>query len=292
MNSTDEKSLRESIRKSLKRSLLHKQQKAHLQEQKVRSWARVLIKEVISDKKSSLLKESKDVSNPHPNTGINKLRDAIRKAKPSIKSKFQQLTSSLEQRESFTNHLLSAFVSLFDQLDALSASEEIDVADQEIVPDAGATETDVLQNPDAAGALEDDSPLEDLLEGLLSEIDIEVDDDNENDVVSADINKEKETNTNKDMSQVEKDIQKKQAQQKERESFGSGQEGDATGRNQAYDTFNLVQSYFSDSYLDLDAKDDREMFKKWMLYNLKLLLDSYEEELNTGLDAPQIDNPQ
>jgi len=292
MNSTDEKSLRESIRKSLKRSLLHKQQKAHLQEQKVRSWARALIKEVISDKKSSSLNESKDVSNPHPNTGINKLRDAIRKAKPSIKSKFQQLTSSLEQRESFTNHLLSAFVSLFDQLDALSASEEIDVADQEIVPDAGATETDVLQNPDAAGALEDDSPLEDILEGLLSEIEIEVDDDNENDVVSADINKEKETNTNKDMSQVEKDIQKKQAQQKERESFGSGQEGDATGRNQAYDTFNLVQSYFSDSYLDLDAKDDREMFKKWMLYNLKLLLDSYEEELNTGLDTPQIDNPQ
>ena len=77
MNSTDEKSLRESIRKSLKRSLLHKQQKAHLQEQKVRSWARVLIKEVISDKKSSLLKESKDVSNPHPNTGINKLRDLL-----------------------------------------------------------------------------------------------------------------------------------------------------------------------------------------------------------------------
>jgi hypothetical protein len=323
MNSTDEKSLRESIRKSLKRSLLHKQQKAHLQEQKVRSWARVLIKEVISDKKSSLLKESKDVSNPHPNTGINKLRDAIRKAKPSIKSKFQQLTSSLEQRESFTNHLLSAFVRLFDQLDALSASEEIDVDDQEIDPDAVAPETDVLQNPDDAEARlgtdaeearlafqslqnssdsntsskelsgsEDDSPLEDLLEGLLSEIDIEVDDDNENDVVSADINKEKETNTNKDMSQVEKDIQKKQAQQKERESFGSGQEGDATGRNQAYDTFNLVQSYFSDSYLDLDAKDDREMFKKWMLYNLKLLLDSYEEELNTGLDTPQIDNPQ
>ena len=34
------------------------------------------------------LKEAKEVANPHPNTGINKLRDAFRKAKPTIKSAF------------------------------------------------------------------------------------------------------------------------------------------------------------------------------------------------------------
>ena len=42
----------------------------------------------------TVINEAKDMANPHPNTGINKLRDAIRKAKPSIKSKFQQLTTS------------------------------------------------------------------------------------------------------------------------------------------------------------------------------------------------------
>ena len=72
---------------------------------------------------------------------------------------------------------------------------------------------------------------------------------------------------------------------------GAGLEGDSTGRNQAFDAFNLVQSYFSDNYLDLDSPDDREMFKKWGLYNLKLLLDSYEEELIPQLDTPQIENP-
>jgi hypothetical protein len=33
------------------------------------------------------------------------------------------------------------------------------------------------------------------------------------------------------------------------------------------------------------------MFKKWGLYNLKLLIDSYEEELNPSLEAPNIENP-
>jgi hypothetical protein len=42
----------------------------------------------------------------------------------------------------------------------------------------------------------------------------------------------------------------------------------------------------------LDSPDDREMFKKWGLYNLKLLLDSYEEELTPQLDKPDIPNPQ
>ena len=32
-----------------------------------------------------LIKEAKENANPHPNTGINKLRDAFRKAKATIK---------------------------------------------------------------------------------------------------------------------------------------------------------------------------------------------------------------
>ena len=90
---------------------------------------------------------------------------------------------------------------------------------------------------------------------------------------------------------MEKDVEKKKAKDAEREEFGAGIDGDSTGRNQAFDAFNLVQSYFSDNYLDLDNIEDKEMFKKWGLYNLKLLLDSYEEELNPGLEQPDIANP-
>lgn len=293
MNSNEEKSLREFVRKTFVAKMLQEEKKKFLQEQKVRSWVRSLINEVAEEDAHTLISEAKDMANPHPNTGINKLRDAIRKAKPSIKSKFQQLTSSLEQRESFSNHLLAAFVRLFDQLDALSASQEaaggLEDTSAEL-SDLAEPSGDLSAPPegtDVESELEDELDIQ--LENFLREIDIDIEDADDNDVVSDEIEAEKEQKKN--LSQVEKDVERKKAQDAEREEFGSGIEGDATGRNQAFDAFNLVQSYFSDNYLDLDSPDDREMFRKWGLYNLKLLLDSYEEELNPGIETPNIENP-
>lgn len=287
MNSNEEKILREFVRKTFVAKMFQEERQNFLQEQKVRSWVRSLISEVKEENRNTVISEAKDMANPHPNTGINKLRDAIRKAKPSIKSKFQQLTSSVEQRESFSNHLLAAFVRLFDQLDALSASQEAESGLETAADELG----DLAAPPEGSDVeteLEDELDVQ--LENFLREIDIDVQDADENDVVSDEIKAEKEQGKN--LSQVEKDVEKKKAQDAEREEFGSGIEGDATGRNQAFDAFNLVQTYFSDNYLDLDSPDDREMFKKWGLYNLKLLLDSYEEELAPQLDTPDIPNPQ
>jgi len=286
MNSNEEKILREFVRKTFVAKMFQEERQNFLQEQKVRSWVRSLISEVKEENRNTVISEAKDMANPHPNTGINKLRDAIRKAKPSIKSKFQQLTSSVEQRESFSNHLLAAFVRLFDQLDALSASQEAESGLETAADELG----DLAAPPEGSDVeteLEDELDVQ--LENFLREIDIDVQDADENDVVSDEIAAEKEQKKN--LSQVEKDVEKKKAQDAEREEFGSGIEGDATGRNQAFDAFNLVQSYFSDNYLDLDSRDDRDMFRKWGLYNLKLLLDSYEEELNPGIETPNIENP-
>ena len=286
MNSNEEKILREFVRKTFVAKMFQEERQNFLQEQRVRSWVRSLISEVREENRNTVISEAKDMANPHPNTGINKLRDAIRKAKPSIKSKFQQLTSSVEQRESFSNHLLAAFVRLFDQLDALSASQEAESGLETAADELG----DLAAPPEGSDVeteLEDELDVQ--LENFLREIDIDVQDADENDVVSDEIAAEKEQKKN--LSQVEKDVEKKKAQDAEREEFGSGIEGDATGRNQAFDAFNLVQSYFSDNYLDLDSRDDRDMFRKWGLYNLKLLLDSYEEELNPGIETPNIENP-
>ena len=89
----------------------------------------------------------------------------------------------------------------------------------------------------------------------------------------------------------EKDFDKKSEDEEKRKEFGAGIKGDMTGRNQAFDAFNLVQTYFSDAYLDLNNPEDIEMYKKWGLYNIKLLLDKYESELNTNPDEPNIENP-
>jgi len=296
MNKQEEKLLREFVRKTFVAKMLQEEKQKFLQEQKVRSWVKSLISEVNEENSNTVISEAKDQANPHPNTGINKLRDAIRKAKPSVKSKFQQLTSSGEQRESFSNHMLAAFVRLFDQLDALSASAEAEQDMTDTSADLGGLDepaVDTLAAPPAGTDIE--SELEDQLdvqlENILRELDLDVDEPGaeEMDVVSADLEAEKEKDTK--LSQVEKDVEKKKAKDSEREEFGAGIEGDQTGRNQAFDAFNLVQSYFSDNYLDLDNAEDKDMFKKWGLYNLKLLLDSYEEELNPGLEQPNIENP-
>lgn len=286
MNSNEEKLLREFVRKTFVAKMFQEEKQNYIQEQKVRTWIRSLINEVTEEEVNTVISEAKDMANPHPNTGINKLRDSIRKAKPSIKSKFQQLTSSAEQRESFSNHLLAAFVRLFDQLDALSASQEAEQGAQDTSADVGD-----LSAPPAGSDVESDleDELDIQLENFLREIDVDIQDADENDVVSGDLEAEKEKD--KKLSQVEKDVEKKKAKDKEREEFGAGIAGDATGRNQAFDAFNLVQSYFSDNYLDLDSAEDREMYRKWGLYNLKLLLDSYEQELNPGIQAPEIQDP-
>ena len=292
MNSKDEKLLREFVKKTFVAKMFREEKEKFLQEQKVRSWVRTLISETQEETTNTVIFEAKEQTNPHPNTGINKLRDSIRKAKPSIKTKFQQLTSSVEQRDSFVNHLLAAFVRLFDQLDALSASTDELEMDAEVGSlDPGESPQPELSAPpegtDIESELEDELDVQ--LENVLREIDIDLEDADDNDVVSDELETEKEQN--KQLSQVEKDVEKKKSKDSERVEFGSGLEGDSTGRNQAFDAFNLVQSYFSDNYLDLDSTEDQSMFKKWGLYNLKLLLTSYEEELNPGLETPNIQDP-
>lgn len=290
MNHKDEKLLREFVRRTIIKPAVQILEEEKRREDSVRLWVRSHIREFIEKDYNTVINEAKDTANPHPSTGINKLRDAIRKAKPSIKTKFQQLTTSSEQRESFTNHLLAAFVRLFDQLDALSAEGSVeDVAGDETLA-AEPAETDTLQAPDDGDIDDIEKELDSLMEALTLTEEEEEELGDDNDVVSDELTAEKESVKN--LSQVEKDVEKKKSQESEREQFGGGLEGDSTGRNQAYDTFNLVQSYFSDAYLDLNNADDKEMYKKWGLYNLKLLLDSYEEELSPNLETPDIQNPQ
>jgi len=300
MNQRDEKLLREFVRREMVKPILEQRRK----EERVRIWIRGLIKEAREENYLSTLFEAKDMANPHPNTGINKLRDAIRKAKPSIKAKYQQLTTDGEQRESFTNHFLTAMVRLFDELDALNAQgrEAEDVAGEIDTVDAGDSD---LQAPpddttsdemadDIEGGLDDLENLqESLIEAILKEVEIEIDDDDPEtaDVVSDEFDDADEKEAEKNKTQAQKDFEKKSNDDEKRKDFGAGIEGDSTGRNQAFDAFNLVQTYFSDAYLDLNNPDDIEMFKKWGLYNIKLLLDKYEEQLNTNPETPDIQDP-
>ena len=293
MQKKQEKLLREFVRRTFVSTLLKEQREEHA----VRMYVRSLISEVKDENVLKTLYEAKDMANPHPNTGINKLRDAIRKAKPSIKAKYQQLTTAEEQRESFKNHFLTAMVRLFDELDALNAQgkEAEDVAaDLDAEPASSGTDLEAppdMSSDEMADSIEDDA--EGILESLLEAVDIDIEDEptNPNDVVTSDFEAEKKKEKIMNKSQAEKDYVKKNDINQKRKEFGAGVQGDSTGRNQSYDAFNLVQSYFSDAYLDLNNPEDQEMFKKWGLYNVKLLIDKYETELNSNPEEPDIENP-
>ena len=180
-------------------------------------------------------------------------------------------------------------VRLFDELDALNAQgaepEEVEAAldDEAITSDLQAPPEDATSD-DMAADIADDGDLDSLLEAV--DIDIE-----DGDVVSDEFDAEDDKEKEKNKSQAEKDFEKKSEDDEKRKEFGAGVTGDSTGRNQAFDAFNLVQTYFSDAYLDLNNPEDIEMYKKWGLYNIKLLLDKYESELNTNPEEPNIEDP-
>ena len=265
--------MRQYIRNKIKKQLWeHKKQQEQEEHQ-----LRLVIR--------GLIKEAKEIANPHPNTGINKLRDAFRKAKPTLKTKYQQLTTSAEQRETFAAHMLRAFVRLYDELDALQAKGDVEGEVEDI-------ETAVGEAPDLGlEAPPEDEEEEDLLEALLREVQVDIKDD-EIDVVSDEEKDAEEKEIEDNKSQAEKDFEKKKESDKEKEEFGAGLDGDATGRNQAFDAFRLVQTYFSDSYLDLSNEQDQKMYRDWMLYNLKLLFQNFEEALPTNPEEPEIKNPE
>lgn len=69
---------------------------------------------------------------------------------------------------------------------------------------------------------------------------------------------------------------------------------DSTGRNSAFESFNKIQNQIENEYskLDADAKVDgrdeteREIFRDYLLLNLKLYFDKFEEDLNPNLEEP------
>jgi hypothetical protein len=70
------------------------------------------------------------------------------------------------------------------------------------------------------------------------------------------------------------------------ELFGAGLRGDETGRNVAYAAFQKIEKAIIDSYSILAADEDRETFYDYLLTNLKLYFDKFEDELASMLPEP------
>ena len=60
-----------------------------------------------------------------------------------------------------------------------------------------------------------------------------------------------------------------------------------TGRNFAATTFNKIENQVLDAYESLADEEDRKLYKEYMLTNLKLYFDRFEEELQPTLPEPE-----
>jgi|7_EtaG_2_1085326.scaffolds.fasta_scaffold01418_9 hypothetical protein len=67
---------------------------------------------------------------------------------------------------------------------------------------------------------------------------------------------------------------------------GADPESDKTGRNLAMRSFKKVEKALVDAYAVLDNEEDRQLFYDYLLTNLKLYFDKFDEELQGDLDEP------
>jgi hypothetical protein len=71
----------------------------------------------------------------------------------------------------------------------------------------------------------------------------------------------------------------------EKETFTISGE-DETGRDMSYSTFKKIQGSILDSWEVLSNPDDKELFYDYLLTNLKLYFDKFEDELKATLPEP------
>jgi len=266
-----EMKLRKYIRNRIK-SVLHEAQKAEEhQEMQLRNVIRNILKEGdISD------------IHPHRSTGINVLEDLLKKMIPTLRTDFKRLTTDKTQRDSFRAHLVKA---IKDSLMPMMVNDKYRPEDDDSVAAPPAEAGSLLSEPptddtepdvdagveDEEGGDEDEAALAALEEAIFEEISSM----NEIDIDVQDGDEEKKVPVEADDTPSEE------------EAFGAGLEGlDETGRNMAFTCFKKVSQYILDAYDSLANPKDKEIFIDYLITNVKLYFDKFEDEIAKTVDEP------
>ena len=183
---------------------------------------------------------------PNKSTGINVLEELLKKIVPVLETDYKSLTTDPTQRESFRSHIINAVIN---------------------------TLTPAKVNT-AAGNEEEEA--EELTEiDMDEEIEINVGGEEADDEKFIDIR-----------TDAEKDAEEEGDEEDPRDEFGSGVEGDKTGRNVAYQSFKKIESSIIDSYELLSNPEDQELYYDYLIANLKLYFDKFEGELDDSVEEP------
>jgi len=259
LNEKEEAPMREElIGEAVVRKYIRAKMKSMLQEQKRQS-----ITEEIRLRKAirSLIQEG-DISDMHPHrsTGINVLEDVLKKMITTLRTDYKRMTTSKIQRESFRSHMLSAVKK------SLAPALVNDAYLQD--PDSPML-SEPPQTFDGSNNEEDNDLDQDL--AALEEAEIEVDFEGEEE--------------NKKKIPVEDDDVPAEVEEFSAELSNM----DETGRNMAFTTYKKISQYILDAYDMLADVEDKKIFVDYLLTNLKLYFDKFEDELRKDVNEPNAD---
>ena len=183
-------------------------------------------------------------------TGIAFLRRDLKKILPELEEAYTSLRTSVDQRKSYRAHVLNAIQNL------------ITVSDTNF------------------NATPDKDPGEEAV-GIEEAIDVNIGDDAPDARKRIDIGREKPEEEN----EVDAEKAKEEA---ELEDFAIAGE-DRTGAVEALRSMKQIENVIKKTYNGLFDQNDRDLYADYLLTNLQLYFDEFEEELQAVIPEP--DNP-
>ena len=87
-------------------------------------------------------------------------------------------------------------------------------------------------------------------------------------------------------SDAEKSADEEEEEEDPRSTFGGDVEGNETGRNVAYQSYKKIESTILDAYELFADPEDQELFYDYLIANLKLYFEKFEEELANQVEEP------
>lgn len=114
----EEVKLRKIVREGLKRKMKERKEKILQEEKQLRLVIRKLLQE-------------KEEAPPHPITGINVLKDLLKKIVPTMETYYKQLTTSKEQRDAFRAHIVNATKNVLSAEESPDEKLDVELKEQE-----------------------------------------------------------------------------------------------------------------------------------------------------------------
>lgn len=269
-----------------------------------------------------VLLESDVEKSPHRSTAVNVLDQVFGKIKKNIEDGYKMLTTDKDQRDSYRRHLLNAVDNALKaeetNISAASSENPTDLAEKSLgsSPGKGIDNfvekglfpvvkgiTKIAARTAGAGVGGTLGALKGLGKGAKSGYDLvkklgleegegaeeleEVEINIKSDSDPLDIPDEDKVLPN--VGDKGGDTEEPTEDKSEEEEFGiEGEE--LTGRDRAFPVFKQISEPIITGYKGLHNPNDREVYHDYLLTNMKMLMDQFEDELSGIVDEPESDS--